>query len=156
MQTRDAAKPQSSLGELRFSKSKAVCLVDDDLSVRNSVGRLLESAGFEVRTFAEPETFLDYVAKNPVAVAILDIWMEQMTGMELLAHLCARSPRTRLIFITGHEDAGAAATVTQAGVFAFFLKPFDEEKFVNTVRAAFEASEQPIGTVRSDATAVPH
>lgn len=52
--------------------------------------------------------------------------MESMTGMELLAHLCARSPQTRVIFITGHEDAAAEATVKSAGAFAFFIKPFDE------------------------------
>ena len=111
------------------------------------MARLLESAGFEVRPFAEPEVFLDYVAKNPVAVAILDIWMEHMTGMELLAHLCAKSPCTRLIFITGHEDAGAEATVMQAGAFAFLLKPLNEEKFINTVHAALDASKQAIDRI---------
>lgn len=144
MQTSHPVEPESSLSKQRFLKPEVVCLVDDDPSVRKSVGRLLELAGFEVRTFAEPEIFLDYVAKNPVSVAILDIWMEHMTGMELLAHLCAKSPRTRLIFITGREDAGAEATVTQAGVFAFFLKPFDEEKFLNTVHSALDASKENI------------
>ena len=46
--------------------------------------------------------------------------MENMTGMELLAHLCARSPETRAIFITGHEDHAAEALVMAAGAFAFF------------------------------------
>ena len=127
--------------------------MDDDPSVRKSTGRLLESAGFEVQTFAEPETFLNYVAKNPIAVAILDIWMEHMTGMELLAHLCAKSPDTRLIFITGHEDAGAQATVMQAGAFAFFLKPLNEEKFITTVHAAFDASKEAIDNVSPTPTA---
>ncbi len=142
MQRSDAAKPEPSLSKQRFSKPEVVCLVDDDPSVRKSVGRLLESAGFAVRTFAEPDIFLDYAAQNSVAVAILDIWMEHMTGMELLAHLCAKSPRTRVIFITGHEDAGAEATVTQAGVFAFFHKPFDDEKFLTVVHEAFHVAAQ--------------
>jgi len=91
-----------------------VCLVDDDASVRKSVTRLLESSGFEVDAFSEPQTFLAHLATHPVPVAVLDIWMNQMTGMVLLAHICARSPETRVIFITGHEDPAAKATVMPA------------------------------------------
>jgi FixJ family two-component response regulator len=117
--------------------SAEVCyLVDDDPSVRKSISRLLESEGFNVRAFGEPEDFLNHMATNPVRLVVLDIWMERMTGMELLAHLCARSPGTRVIFITGHEDHAAEATVMQAGAFAFFIKPFDDKKFIAAVRDA--------------------
>ena len=117
--------------------SQIVCLVDDDPSVRRSVSRLLESDGYAVRAFSEPHFFLEYVANNPVEVAVLDIWMERMTGMELLVHLCAKSPDTRVIFITGHEDPAARATVLQAGAFDFFIKPFDDKQFLAAVRRAF-------------------
>jgi FixJ family two-component response regulator len=63
--------------------------------------------------------------------------MDPMTGMVLLAHLCARSPQTRVIFITGREDHAAEVTVRQAGAFAFFVKPFDHTRFVAAVRDAF-------------------
>jgi FixJ family two-component response regulator len=117
--------------------SAEVCyLVDDDPSVRKSISRLLESAGFNVRAFGAPEDFLNHMATNPVRLVVLDIWMERMTGMELLAHLCARSPGTRVIFITGREDRAAEATVMQAGAFAFFIKPFDDKKFIAAVRDA--------------------
>jgi FixJ family two-component response regulator len=115
-----------------------VCLVDDDESVRKSVARVLESSGFRVDAFSEPEAFLAHLTTHSVPVAVLDIWMESMTGMELLAHLCARSPRTRVIFITGREDRAAEATVRQGGAFAFFTKPFDNKLFLAAVRDAFE------------------
>jgi FixJ family two-component response regulator len=118
----------------------AVCLIDDDPSVCRAVSRLLESDGFSVRTFGEPAAFFEYLATNPVPVLVLDIWMPTMTGMELLAHLCAKSPQTRIIFITGHEDSAAEATVMQAGAFAFFLKPLDEKRFLNAVHRAFDHS----------------
>jgi len=118
--------------------TREVCVVDDDASVRKSLARLLESSGFSVDAFSKPETFLLHLDKHPVRVAILDIWMENMTGMELLAHLCARSPDTRIIFITGHEDDAAEATVMQAGAFAFFVKPFENKRFLSVVRNAFE------------------
>ena len=116
--------------------SPAVCLVDDDASVRKSLTRLLDSAGFKVESFSEPEAFLTYLVKHSVRLAVLDIWMDRMTGMELLAHLCARSPSTRVIFVTGHEDHAAETTVMQAGAFAFFIKPFDNARFLGAVQRA--------------------
>jgi FixJ family two-component response regulator len=119
-----------------IAHAEVVCLVDDDPSVRKSVSRLLGSDGFSVRAFSEPEAFLDHLATNSVPLAVLDIWMKSMTGMELLAHLCAKSPATRVIFITGHEDRAAETTVMQAGAFAFFIKPLDDAQFLNAVHRA--------------------
>ncbi len=109
-------------------------VVDDDPSVRKSICRLLEVEGFKVCAFGNPEDFLNQMATNPVRLVVLDIWMQQMTGMELLAHLCARSPGTRVIFITGHEDRAAEATVMRAGAAGFFVKPLDNERFIAVVR----------------------
>lgn len=117
-----------------------VCVVDDDLSLRKSISRLLQSDGFAVRAFAEPREFLTFVATNSVELAVLDIWMDEMTGMELMAHLCAKSPRTRVIVITGREDRAAERTVKQAGAYAFFRKPFDDGQFLGSVRLALTHS----------------
>ena len=113
-----------------------VCLVDDDESVRKSIVRVLGSVGFKIQAFSEPEAFLRHLRMHSVPVAILDIWMDNMTGMELLAHLCARSPNTRCIFITGREDHAAEMTVMQAGAFVFFVKPFDNKRFLRAVQDA--------------------
>ncbi len=124
--------------ETKTSSSQAICLVDDDPSVCKAVRRLLESAGFQVQAFPEPDPFLKYLEINSVPVAVLDIWMERMTGMELLAHLCAKSPQTRVIFITGHEDHAAEATVKQAGAFGFLIKPFDDREFLALIERALD------------------
>ena len=119
--------------------SAEICyVVDDDPSVRKSITRLLELEGFKVRAFGDPEDFLNQMATNPVRLVVLDIWMQQMTGMEVLAHLCARWPGTRVIFITGHEDRAAEATVMQAGASGFFIKPLENEKFISAVQDALE------------------
>src|SRR5262245_49981786 len=125
--------------------SPVVCLVDDDASVRKSIARLLESSGFQVEAFAEPDAFFAYLATHSVSVAVLDIWMIQMTGMVWLARICARSPETRVIFITGREDAAAKATVMSAGAFAFFIKPFDNQRFVAAVGDAFDYALEKAG-----------
>ena len=132
--------PVSTIGESTVPTGAVVCLVDDDASVRKSIGRLLDSAGFNAQSFGDPKEFLEHLEHNRVAVAVLDIWMETMTGMELLAHLCAKSPSTSVIFITAHQDNAAERTVMQAGAFAFFTKPLDDDKFLTAVRSALVAS----------------
>src|SRR5213594_435753 len=87
--------------------SEIVCLVDDDPMVLRSTGRLLVSDGFAVRPFNKGADFISYVASHEVPLVVLDIWMEEMTGLEVLARLCAISPQTRVIVITGHEDTAA-------------------------------------------------
>ena len=131
------------------ANARVVCLVDDDSSLRKSLGRLLESAGYEVLPFAESEAFLRYVATHFVPVVVLDVWMETMSGMELLAHLCARSPQTRVIFITGREDRAAEATVMEAGASAFLLKPLDDKRFLSAVEFAFADSSSNNGGTSS-------
>ena len=116
--------------------AQIVCLVDDDRAVLKSIGRLLASAGFEVRSFSEPENFLAYVAEHPVDLVILDIWMEQMNGLEVQARLSKVSPHTRVIIITGCKDATTEKTAARFGASGFFTKPFDDEEFLRGVRAA--------------------
>jgi FixJ family two-component response regulator len=113
-----------------------VCLVDDDLSVLRSMQYLLASDGLEVRTFNKPGEFLAYAANHLVPVVVTDIWMEGVTGLEILARMCALSPRPRVIVITAREDLAARATAMQIGPVAFFTKPFNDDKFVRAVRDA--------------------
>jgi two-component system, LuxR family, response regulator FixJ len=119
-----------------------IYLVDDDPLVRRSLIRLLESAGHRVQAFAEPHRFLDRFLSEPAPVVILDIWMEP-TGIELLAHIYARLPQTRLIFVTGHQDQAIATTVKQAGAFAFLNKPLDSKLFLNAVQSALDGPPAP-------------
>ena len=116
-----------------------VCLVDDDLSVLKSIGRLLASDGLTVRAFSQPEAFLAHVKDQAVPVVILDIWMEQMTGLEVQARVAKLSPHTRVIIMTGRQDPGARETALELGATAFFVKPFDNEEFLTAVRSALSA-----------------
>jgi FixJ family two-component response regulator len=118
------------------SSSEIVCLVDDDPLVLRSTGLLLASDGFDVRRFDKGEDFIAYVASHDVPLVVLDIWMEEMTGLEVLARLCAISPQTHVIVITGREDSAARITAKQIGTVAFLTKPFDDEQFLEVVHAA--------------------
>ena len=118
-----------------------VCLVDDDQSVLRSMEYLLASDGLKVRAFNKPEEFLAHAAAHPVSVVVTDVWMEGVTGLEILARMCALSPRPRVIVITAREDLAARATAMQIGPVAFFIKPFNDEKFLAAVRDALAQSK---------------
>jgi len=123
-----------------------VCLVDDNWLVLKSLGNLLASDGIATCSFDEPESFLAHIQTHPAAVVVLDIWMESMTGIELLVRLRAESPQTRVIFITGHEDPATAFSLTQAGASALLVKPFEDEQLLSLVRRELRS------TMRSEAS----
>ena len=120
-----------------------VCLVDDDVSVLKSMQYLLAAEGFKVRAFNKAEAFLAHASTNHVPLVVTDIWMDEVTGLEVLARLCAISPQTKVIVITAREDLAARATAMQIGPVAFFMKPFDDEEFLSAVRRALAAAPAP-------------
>lgn len=121
------------------SATKAVYVVDDDPSVLRSIGRLLNSEGVDVRTFDDPNRFLESIEKEAVPVVILDVWMEHVTGLELQSKLLRRSPQTRVIIMTGRNDPGVRQTAMKMGASAYLVKPFGDVEFLNAVRAALAA-----------------
>ncbi len=122
-----------------------VCLVDDDASVLRSMQYLLASDGVRVRAFNKPEEFLAHAAIHRVPVVVTDIWMEKVTGLEILARMCAITPRPQVIVITAREDLAARATAMQIGPAAFFIKPFNDEQFLAAVRKALTAAKDSPG-----------
>jgi two-component system, LuxR family, response regulator FixJ len=121
--------------------SEVVCLVDDDPAVLKAISRLLASDGLSVRAFNEPNGFLAHVEDNAVPLVILDIWMEQRNGLEVQAQLSGLSPPTRVIVITGRDDHTAEIAARECGAIGYFIKPFDDEQFLATVRKALQGVE---------------
>ena len=126
----------------RETDGKEVCVVDDDPSVLKSTHYLLASEGFNVRTFNKAEEFLTHAKSHYVPVVVTDIWMDEVTGLEVLARLCAISPKTHVIVMTAREDLAARATAMAIGPVAFFMKPFNDEKFIAAVRDALGQSRK--------------
>lgn len=119
--------------------TEIVCLVDDDPAVLKSVSRLLASDGFPVRAFNEPEDFLVYIRTHRVPVAIIDVWMPAMNGLEVQSRLRTISPSTRVIIFTGKDDALVRSAALEAGASAFFIKPFEDEDFLGAIRSALSS-----------------
>ncbi len=120
----------------RSIEGAEVCLVDDDSSVLRSMQHLLASEGVKVRAFNKPEEFLAHAGAHPVSVVVTDIWMEGVTGLEILARMCALSPPPRVIIVTARDDLAARTTAMAIGPVAFFIKPFNDEEFLGAVHEA--------------------
>ena len=97
---------------------------------------MLAAEGLAVRAFNKLEDFLAHAGVHHVAVVVLDVCMERVTSLEIPARPCALSPRTRVIVITSRDDLAARVTALQIGPVAFFIKPFNNEKFLAAVHDA--------------------
>ena len=101
-----------------------------------ALGRLLRSAGFSVEKFNHPASFLSKLEQAKCRVAVLDLWMPDMNGLEVQTCLREDSPETRIIFITGRDDPSVRQTALDAGAFGFLAKPFEDEVLVQLIRKA--------------------
>jgi FixJ family two-component response regulator len=115
---------------------KPICILDDDFSVLNSLRELLDSDGLDVQTFDDPDLFLAYAQEHRVKLAVLDVWLPQMTGIEVQERLREVSPGTLVVIITGREESAIRIAAMEAGAFGFLAKPFDDEVFLTLVRSA--------------------
>lgn len=117
-------------------ETSTVCLLDDDSSVLKSTGRLLSFAGWNVESFSDPMAFLLYAQNQQPRVAVIDILMPVMNGLEVQARLRIISPSTRLIILTSKDDPLVRAKALAAGAYAFFLKPVDDDDFLAGIESA--------------------
>jgi FixJ family two-component response regulator len=121
------------------SGGSSICVLDDDASMLRAIERLLKVAGFTVEKFSEPAAFLATVERTRSRVVILDVWMPDMSGLEVQAALRQSSPETRIIFISGRDDPSVRQTAVDAGAFAFLAKPFHHKVLLDFVHKANEA-----------------
>jgi len=118
----------------------AVYLLDDDASILKSTGRLLDSAGWKVETFTDPIAFLEQAAVHFPDVAVIDILMPDMSGLEVQRRLQTISPSTRVIVLTSKDDPSVRNMAMNAGASAFFTKGVESGDFLAGVNAAADAS----------------
>jgi FixJ family two-component response regulator len=121
---------------VRNFRAFVICLLDDDLSVLKGLNRLLSSADLPAETFDDPDKFLRYAGTHRPPVALVDVCMPQMSGLEVQSRLRTISPSTRVIIFTGKDDPLVRSTARNAGATAFLTKPFDDEELLTAVRLA--------------------
>jgi FixJ family two-component response regulator len=115
-----------------------VFIVDDDLSVRRSTERLIQSAGLKVQTFTSAKEFLKNARFEGPACLVLDVRMPGLSGMDLQRELMQSGIHIPIIFITGHADIPMSVRAMKAGAVEFLTKPFRSRALLDAVRAAIE------------------
>jgi two-component system, LuxR family, response regulator FixJ len=113
-----------------------IVVIDDDLSVRRSLARLLASAGYEVIMCSSAEEFLDMPSVRRPACLVTDVRMPGMTGLDLLDVLRTRGSSLPIILLSG--DASASAHARAAGVVRFLMKPFASESLLSALVEALD------------------
>jgi two-component system response regulator FixJ len=114
----------------------AICILDDDSSVLKSTGRLLTSAGWPVQPFQDPHSFLNYAEIHRPRLAVLDVAMPLMHGLEVQKRLREISPATRVVVLTANDDPVIRSSAIDAGAAAFFVKPVEDEEFLSGIDSA--------------------
>lgn len=124
-----------------------ISIVDDDISVRKSLDRLIRSAGMKVRVFASAEEFLDSAHPRKADCLILDVQLPGMSGTELLRRLNMRKYKVPVIFITAHgSDEEARSEAASDWTVAYLIKPFSGDELLDAVSAALKRKQNNSGT----------
>jgi FixJ family two-component response regulator len=118
-----------------------VFVVDDDVSVRESLELLIRSAGWHPETFASAQAFLSRSRPIVPSCLVLDVTMPGLNGLELQQRLAERTDMP-IIFITGHGDIPMSVRAMKAGAVEFLTKPFGEGALLDAIRDALSRSER--------------
>jgi two-component system nitrogen regulation response regulator NtrX len=113
-----------------------ILVVDDEASIRSSLQGILEDEGYEVKTAETGEKGLDLLKRQNFGLILLDIWLPEMNGMDVLTQVKSMEEHPQIVVISGHGNVETAVKATKLGAFDFLEKPLSLEKVVLTVNNA--------------------
>jgi RNA polymerase sigma factor (sigma-70 family) len=117
-----------------------VFVVDDDISVRESLESLICCAGWEAETFASAEEFLNRPRVLAPSCLILDVSLPDLNGLDLQKRIASDRKDMPIIFITGYGDVPMTVKAMKAGAVEFLMKPFENEVLLSVIRQSIERS----------------
>jgi FixJ family two-component response regulator len=127
-----------------------VFVVDDDVSVRESLDALIRNAGWDAETFESAQEFLAHPRVLDPSCLILDVSLPDLNGLELQERVAIDRQDMPIIFITGHGDIPMTVRAMRAGAVEFLTKPFGDDELLSAIASAIERSrvtlQQEAGT----------
>jgi FixJ family two-component response regulator len=117
-----------------------VFVVDDDVSVRESLEALIRCEGWQPETFASAQEFLDFPRVVIPNCLVLDVSLPGLNGLDLQSLVAGERTDMPIIFITGHGDVPMTVKAMKAGAVEFLTKPFNDDVLLTAIRAALERS----------------
>jgi FixJ family two-component response regulator len=142
--------------ESEYSPAQAtpvVFVVDDDVSVRESLEAMIRFAGLRVETYACAQDFLKRSRDRVPSCLVLDVMLPDLSGLDLQNLIAAERTDTPIIFITGYGDVTMTVQAMKAGAVEFFTKPFDDQVLLDAIRYAIERSRVAL-TIRDRYTSL--
>jgi FixJ family two-component response regulator len=118
----------------------SVFVVDDDVSVRESLELLIRCAGWQPTTFASAQEFLDRPRALVPSCLVLDVSLPGLNGLDLQKRIAGERTDMPIIFITGYGDVPMTVQAMKAGAVEFLTKPFKDDVLLTAIRAALERS----------------
>jgi DNA-binding NtrC family response regulator len=118
-----------------------VCIVDDDLSIRESLQDLLRAEGIRVETYCSAKEFLARDRSEAVGCLVLDVDLPGFSGLDLQRELSRTDVHIPIIFLTGHGDIPMSVRAIKAGALEFLTKPFDPEDLLEAIQQGMLARE---------------
>ena len=125
-----------------LTTAASVLVVDDDPAVLHSVSRLLGSAGYDVRTFSEPEDFLRQELPPGPACVLLDLFMDDVSGLDVQKALLRNERRVPVVFLSGHGTVHDAVACFRQGAEDFLEKPIRPDDLLEAVGRAVESDRR--------------
>jgi len=119
-----------------MSPSLFIAVVDDELSVRKALGRLLTASQMGVETFASGQEFLDSLSSRRPDCVVLDLHMPGLSGLDVQRELTRTAVIVPIVIVTAHDDAERRAECLAAGASAYLLKPLDERTLLDAIGKA--------------------
>jgi two-component system response regulator FixJ len=117
----------------RTDSKPLVAIVDDDTSMLRALARLVQTAGYAVKTYASATEFLDDCGSSAIHCVVLDIQMPEMNGFELAAALAQRGVSVPLLYITAYETPAAREKAAAAHARGFLVKPFEPKQLLDAI-----------------------
>jgi FixJ family two-component response regulator len=131
--------PSESRRPVMSPNTPVVFVVDDDVSVRESLELLILSAGWRPETFASAEAFLERSRLDGPSCLVLDVTLPNLNGLDLQKRIVDRADMP-IIFITGYGDVPTTVQAMKAGAVEFLTKPFADEVLLHAIRQSIERS----------------
>ncbi len=119
-------------------RNATIYVIDDDESIRDSLGSLLRSVGFHAEVFASTESFLDFSRNDVSSCLVLDVRLPGANGMEFQEQLRNAGIEIPIIFITAHGDIPMTSRAIKAGAVEFLTKPFQKDELLEAIRQGLE------------------
>lgn len=120
-----------------------VLVIDDDPSVCKTVGLLLEDNGYRARTYTDPNKAIEAADEESCQIALVDLRMPKVDGIEVVSRLREIDPRMHIIVITAYPDLDSATETMRRGATDYLAKPFKQEELI----AALERACQRLGLI---------